>query len=141
MAFDLVPSTFWSFPSFRIPSLWEDLEEEEKELTRGIPSGLSVSEDDKNIYVEAAVPGIEPKDIEVTFDRGILWIKAEAKEEEKKKKYYRRASRSYSYRVAVPGEIDEKTEPSATCKNGVMTVVFSKKIKSQPKRIAVKSEK
>lgn len=141
MAFDLVPSSFWSFPSFRIPSLWEDWEEEEKELMKGVPSGLSVYEDDKNIYVEAAVPGIEPKDIEVTFDRGLLWIKAEAKEEEKGKKYYRKASRSYSYRVAVPGEIDEKTEPSATCKNGVMTVVFAKKAKAQPKKIAVKSEK
>jgi len=138
MAFDLIPSSFWTFPAFRFPSLWE---EEEKELTAGVPSGLSVSEDEKNIYVEAALPGIDPKDIEVTFDKGILWIKGEAKEEEKKKKYYRKASRSFSYRVAVPGEIDEKVEPEAKCKNGVMTVTFAKSPKTQPKRITVKTEK
>jgi len=137
MAFDLIPSSFWSFPSFRFPSLWE----EEKELTVGVPSGLSVSEDEKSVYVEAAVPGIDPKEIEVTFDRGILWIKGEAKEEEKKKKYYRKASRSFSYRVAVPGEIDRKVEPSATCKNGVMTVAFTKSPKILPKKISVKVEK
>lgn len=138
MAFDLIPSNFWTFPSFRFPSLWE---EEEKEIISGIPSGLSVSEDERNIYVEAAVPGIEPKDIEVTFDKGILWIKGEAKEEEKKKKYYRKASRSFSYRVAVPGEIDLNAEPVATCKNGIMTVTFPKSAKAQPKKIAVKVEK
>jgi HSP20 family protein len=138
MTFDLVPSFFWNFPAFRFPSLWE---EEEKELAAGPPSGLTVSEDEKNVYIEAAVPGIDPKEIEVTFDRGILWIKGEAKEEEKKKKYYRKASRSFSYRVAVPGEIDSKVEPVATCKNGVMAITFAKSAKVQPKKISVKAEK
>ena len=138
MAFDLIPSSFWSFPAFRFPSLWED---EERGLITGISNNLSVSEDEKNVYVEAALPGIDPKDIEVTFDKGILWIKGEAKEEEKKKKYYQKASRSFSYRVAIPGEINESIEPEAKCKNGVMMITFAKSPKTQPKKITVKTEK
>jgi len=138
MAFDIIPRSFWTFPSLHFPSLWEEDEEEKWLSLPSTPSGLTVSEDDKNVYVEAAVPGIEPDKIEVTFNKGVLWIKAEGEEEEKDKKYYRKASRSFSYRVAVPGNIDEKKEPEAVCKNGVMKVTFTKVPEAKPKKIAVK---
>lgn len=139
MAFNIIPHSFWSFPSFRFPSLWEEEDDDERFLNLPhIPSGLSISEDDKNVYVEAAVPGIDPDNVEVTFNKGVLWIKAEGKEEEKGKKYYRKASSSFSYRVAVPGNINEKAEPEAVCKNGVMKVTFAKIPEVKPKKIAVK---
>mgnify|MGYP000344849268 CR=1 FL=1 len=103
------------------------------------PSGLSLSEDDKNVYVQASVPGVDPKDIEVTFDKGVVWIKGESKDEEQNKKYYRKAASSFSYRVAVPGDIDSTQEPQASVKNGVMTVTFTKSPKAQPKKISVKT--
>jgi HSP20 family protein len=138
MAFDLIPSSFLTFPSFRFPSLWEEEEEEKYLSLPNIPSGLTVSEDDKKVYIEAAVPGVDPDKIEVTFNKGVLWIKAEGEEEEKGKKYYRKASRSFSYRVAVPGNIDEKAEPEAVCKNGIMKVTFAKTPEAKPKKITVK---
>jgi len=106
-----------------------------------IPSGLSVSEDEGNVYVDAALPGIEPKNIEVTFDKGVLHISGEDKEEEKKKKYYRKATSAFSYRVAVPSEVSPKTEPEATYKNGVMHVAFKKMAAAAPKKITVKVSK
>jgi HSP20 family protein len=118
--------------------MWDD---DDDTMTVSSPSGLSVSEDEKNVYVEASMPGLDAKDIEVTFDKGVVWVKGEAKEEEKNKKYYRRASRSFSYRVAVPGEVNPDAEPEATYKNGVMTVTFAKSPKKQPKKIAVKATK
>lgn len=140
MSDDLVPKSFWSFPSFRLPS-FGDLDRDEDWLTLpGISNGLSVSEDDNKVYVTAALPGVDPKDIEVTFDKGYLWIKGETKQEEDQKKYYRKASSSFSYRVAVPGELDQNAEPAASCKNGVMTVEFTKIPKTPPKKIQVKSE-
>ena len=136
MALDLVPSRFWSFPT-----RWFDMDEDEMSLTATSPSGLSISEDDKNVYVEAALPGLKSEEVEVTFDKGVLWIKGESKQEEKEeKKYYRKATRSFSYRVAVPGEVDMNKEPEATMENGVMTVAFPKHPKSQPKKISVKSK-
>lgn len=133
MAFDLVPSRFWSFPTLRS---WE----EEEDWISSPSTGVSISEDDKNVYIEAAVPGLNSEDIEVTFDKGIVWIKGEAKEEEKKKKYYRKSASSFSYRIAVPGEIDPNVEPEATYKNGVMTVTFAKSPKVAPKKITVKAK-
>lgn len=134
MAFDIVPGSFWRFPA--LPSVWDD--DDDWNIAASMPSGISISEDDKNVYVEAALPGIDGKDVEVTFDKGVVWIKGEVKEEDKNKKYYRKATRSFSYRVAVPGDIDSNTEPTATSKNGVMTVTFTKSPKSQPKKITVK---
>jgi HSP20 family protein len=140
MAFDLIPSRFFSFPMMKTPSIWND--EDDWLTTTTTPSGLSVSEDDKHIYVEAAVPGIDPKDVEITYQDGYLWIRGETKEEEKDKarKYYRQSSKSFSYRVAVPGEINEKIEPEASSKHGVMTVTFEKAPKTQPKKIQIKAK-
>ncbi len=134
---DLIPSNWLRFSRF--PSLWD--EEEDWGLSTNASSGVTISEDEKHVYVEAAVPGVDPKDIEVTFDKGALWIKGEGKEEEedKKKKYYRKATSAFSYRIGVPGEINDKEEPEAHCKNGVMKVTFIKSPKSQPRKISVKS--
>ena len=140
MAFDLIPSRLLSFPSFQMPSIWND---EDNWITApSTGSGLSVSEDDKNVYVEAALPGIDPKEVEITFQDGYLWIRGETKEEEKDKarKYYRESSKSFSYRVAIPGEISENVEPEASSKNGVMKVTFAKSPKKQPKKIQIKAK-
>ena len=125
---------------WRIPSLLEEDEDLWPAVTSAFSTGLSISEDDKKIYVEATVPGLDPKDVDVTFEKGFLWIKGEAKDEEEGKKFYRKRQQSFSYRVAVPGEIDQNIEPTASCKNGVMTVTFAKSPKMQPKKISVKSE-
>jgi HSP20 family protein len=139
MASDLVPKRLLSFPSFSLPNFWDD--EEDWFTVPSTQSGLSISEDDKKIYIEASIPGIDPKNVDITFQDGYLWVRAETKEEEedKKKKFYRRASRSFSYRVAVPGDIDTNQEPEATYKHGVMTIAFAKAAKAQPKKIQVKS--
>ena len=58
----LIPRSFWEFPSL--------FEEEENLLpSTSTISSLSISEDDKNVCVEAAVPGIDPKNIDVTFTK------------------------------------------------------------------------
>lgn len=106
--------------------------------TSNLLNGLSVSEDDKNVYVEASVPGLDPKEIEVTFSKGMLTIKGEKKEEEKGKTFHKKATRFFFYRVA-PGDVDPKSEPQATCKNGVMTVIFAKVPEAKPRKIAVKT--
>jgi len=132
----LVPRSFFEFPRF--PSLWED--EDGFWGTASVPSGLSVSEDEKHVYVEAQVPGISPDKIDVTYDKGMLWIKGQQEQEEKGKKYYRKAASSFSYHVRLPEGVSWSTEPQASCRNGVMKVVFEKTPEVQPKKIQVKEE-
>ena len=137
MAQDITPVDFWRTRS--LPALWEDIEDMFPTLpTYGVISGLSISEDDSSVYVDASVPGIQPEDIDITFEKGVLWIKGEAKEEKKDRKYYKKASSSFSYRVALPSDIDINSEPQATCENGVMKITFQKSPKAKPKKIAVK---
>src|SRR5574344_1899907 len=95
--FDNEPDSWWN----------DDL------ITSNNNGGLSISEDEKKVYVEAAVPGIEPKEVEITFDKGVLSIRAEQIEKEEKKKMIRQSRRSFVYQVAVPGDIDYGVEPEA----------------------------
>lgn len=134
MAFQIIPSSMLRFPS---PDFFG--EEDGLLSTTTSLNGLSVSEDENNVYVEASVPGIDPKNVEITFDKGLLWVKAEKEKEEKTKKYYKKASSSFSYHLTVPGNIDQNKEPEAVVKNGIATVTFIKVPQSKPKRIPVKS--
>lgn len=138
MSLELIPRSFWSMPT-RLPSIFDDQDDWGSFLPA---SGLTISEDDKSVFIEAAMPGLTGDQIEVTFDKGVLWLRGSANEEEadKTKKFYRKASSSFSYRVMVPGKIDESQEPIATYKNGVMKVAFHKIAETQPKKIAVKEE-
>ena len=67
---DLAIKDLFRFPMISFPSLMEDVED--LLPTSNLLNGLSISEDDKNVYIEAAVPGVDPKEVEVTFSKGIL---------------------------------------------------------------------
>jgi HSP20 family protein len=134
----------WSFPSIRFPfSLFEEGEEADTLQHFHESSGLTVSEDEKFIYVEAAIPGIKPEEIEMIFENGMLWIKAIRKEETEdvKKKFYRKATNAFSYRVAIPAVVEEKKPPEALYKNGILKVVFTKVKAKKSKKIPVKADK
>ncbi len=139
MAFDLIPSSLWNFPSLRVPAGFDEDDNDLQFSSLG-RSGISLSEDEKFVYVTAALPGVTEKNIDMTFDKGTLWIKGEQEEEEenKNRKYYRKAVSSFSYRVAIPGDLDSKIDPDASYKNGVMTIKFTKSPAAQPKKIIIK---
>lgn len=101
-------------------------------------SNLSLSEDDKNVYVEAGMPGLNENEIEITLERGVLWIRGHKKEEQDNKKYHYRAKRSYSYQLALPESVDESKEPEAHYEKGVLKVTFAKTKSSPVKKISVK---
>jgi HSP20 family protein len=123
-----------------IPSVWND--DDLWLPTPNTASGVSISEDEKNIFIEVAVPGINPENIDLTVKDNQLWIHGEQKEEEsdKKRKYYRKANNSFSYRITIPSDIDQSVDPEASCTKGIMTITFSKSPKAQPKKIQVKSK-
>jgi HSP20 family protein len=122
----------------RWPSVW-DWDEEDSTMTG---SNLDVYETQDEVVVRANIAGVNPEKVDITFEKGILWIRAEEEAEEKEgKKWYRKASRSYSYKVAVPGNIDVKDEPAADIDNGVVTVMFKKAEEAKPKKISIKARK
>ena len=135
---EIVPSSLAKgfFPLFSKPI---DLFADDWAIMPKASGGVGVSEDKEHVYVEAPLPGLKQEDIEVTFDKGVLWIKGDAREneEDKEKKYYYRLSRTFSYCISVPGEIDMTAEPEANFRNGLMTVAFRKTQKEQPRKIKI----
>ena len=104
--------------------------------------GLAVSEDNGQVYVEAHLPGLKAEEIEVTYDKGVVWVRGQKEEKEEKletkdRKYYRKASHSFSYRVVVPGDIDPQAEPSAHYDQGVIRLAFAKKKLAEPRKIQI----
>ncbi len=139
---NIAPRDFWNFPSFRMPSIVGNLDDV-LPFTSETGNTISISEDDKHIHIAAAMPGVDPDDVEVTFDKGTLWIRGEAREEteDKKRKYYRKAAQSFSYRITVPGEIDPNVKPEASSQNGMVTITLPKAASSMPQKITVKTGK
>jgi len=129
-----IPALFHEMELFKDFFDW-DLDDLSKFET---DSSISLYEDENKIFVEAAMPGIDPKDIEISFEKGILWMKAETKKEEKDVKYHMRAQNCFSYRLPIPSRVDENKEPEATYENGILKVAFEKTKASKPKKIEIK---
>jgi HSP20 family protein len=111
---------------------------------RGMPS-LDMWEDEKNVYLEADIPGMEPKDIEVSVEDTTLTISAEREEtkEEEEREYHRteRYSGSYYREMSLPSSVDPE-KITASSKNGVLKVTLPKRKKEveKSKTIKVKAE-
>lgn len=143
----LIPSWRSRFPSpkrkpndiFNVGNFFEDMEQDFFEQN----PGLSVSSDEKAVYIEADVPGLTSKDVDVSLDNNnVLWVKGEKKleEKDKKRKFYRQSQTTFSYCIPLGEEIDASIEPEAVCKDGVMKITFTKKKEKQieAKKIKVK---
>lgn len=134
-----------SRPFFRIPflpSLWEEMEDRLGRWGVGEGnSGVSVSEDDQHVYVEAHLPGLKSDQIDISLNQNTLWIKGEKEDvEEKRKKYYRKARSSFIYQVELPNQVEESSEV-AQFEDGVLKISFNKTKQSQARKIAIKNDK
>lgn len=120
------------------PSIWED---EDFQLIPSVNNNLEVYETENEVVVKANVAGVSEDDIDVTFEKGVLWIQAKTAQETKDdKKHYSKSSWSYSYKVAVPGMIDYAKEPDLSVKNGVLEIIFKKSEASKPKKLTIKKK-
>lgn len=130
-----VDRLFESFP-FRLPAL---------KLGRfATAPALEMSETDKSYKVTAELPGMEPENVDVTFEEGLLRIAGEkTQEREEKERGYRLSERSYGAFERVI-ELPPSADPNkieAKFKNGVLTVTIAKngEQKSNVRKISIKS--
>jgi HSP20 family protein len=99
-----------------------------------------IEETDDAWIVEAELPGVDRKDVNVELREGELVITGEIKEKERKGVVRRRTRRTgqFEYRVTLPGQTDpEKIE--ASLHEGVLTVRVPKAEQAKPRRIEVKA--
>lgn len=103
---------------------------------------IDVSETDGEVTIEAELPGVDEKDIDVTVADNLLTIKGEKKQEkEEKKKDYHLTERSYgsfSRSMTLPFDADPK-KIKANFDAGVLKITLPKppEVKSKVKKIAI----
>jgi HSP20 family protein len=132
---------------------WSMLDQLRREMERGMsqPGGEGVSatdwvpavdiqEDEECFTITADLPGVDPKNIEVHTENGMLTIKGErdSKKEEEGKNFKRveRAYGSFFRRFNLPDTADT-SKIEAKSNQGVLSVRIPKQEKAQPRKITV----
>jgi HSP20 family protein len=101
---------------------------------------VDIFESDNEIVIKAELPGVNAKDIEVSFENNVLILKGERRfEKETKEENYHRVERAYgnfsrAFSVPFPVNGDNAT---AEYKDGVLKVVLPKKEEIKPKPIKI----
>ncbi|HZQ40550.1 MAG TPA: Hsp20/alpha crystallin family protein [Rhizomicrobium sp.] len=106
----------------------------------GWPS-VEISEDDKQIKVVAELPGLEEKDVDLSFRDGILTLSGERKSETNHASYSERWHGQFSRSIDVGADIDpDKVE--ARFNKGMLTVTLPRRpeAQAQRRRIAITHE-
>ncbi|MDH5572312.1 MAG: Hsp20/alpha crystallin family protein, partial [Gammaproteobacteria bacterium] len=103
---------------------------------------VDVKETETAFEILADIPGVDPKDIEVHMENGILSIKGERQSEKKEEREgYKRVERSrgsFYRRFSLPDTADGD-KISAKSSHGVLEITIPKQVKSQPRKISVES--
>lgn len=112
--------------------------------SRGLAADLAldVSENENEYVVKASLPGINPDDLEVTYNANTLTIRGETKAEEEKEgtRYHVRERRfgSFSRSINLPTSI-QADAIQANYEAGVLTLRLPKAEEARPKRIQIRS--
>jgi HSP20 family protein len=107
-----------------------------------LPS-VDVSETKNDLVVKAELPGMDPKDIDISLSDGLLTIKGEKKQEKEEKEenyhFIERSYGSFTRSVQLPKEVKHE-KISASYRNGVLKVVLPKSEEAKTKEVKIKVE-
>ena len=120
--------------------LGEDESDQSNVVTSQWTPRVDIKEEEKRFVILADVPGVEPKDIEVSMDKGVLSIKGERKSESHEENgsltRVERLHGLFHRRFALPDSADADGI-TAVGKHGVLEISIPKKPETTPRRITV----
>jgi HSP20 family protein len=123
-------------------SLFQNTADESSVVTSQWVPRVDIKEEADRFLLYADLPGVDPQDIEVQMDKGMLTIKGERREEGvSETERYSRIERRHGVfhrRFALPDSADPEGI-SASGHNGVLTISIPKRPESTPRRIQVGS--
>jgi len=102
---------------------------------------VDISEDDKAFTLVADIPGVDPKDIEISMEKGVLTIRGERStenvEEGNNFRRVERQSGQFYRRFTLPDSADADNI-EAKSQHGVVTITIPKQEVAVSRRIEVK---
>jgi len=125
--------------------LWETFLEgrpKVRELGGWGPS-IDVSETKNDLVVKAELPGMDPKDIDISLNDGYLTLRGEKKQEREEKEenyhYIERSYGSFTRSVQLPKEV-KRDKITASYKNGILKITLPKSEEAKKKEVKIKVE-
>jgi len=109
---------------------------------------IDISEDEKNVYLQAELPGVKKEDVKITINEdNLLTIRGEKRREEKteendeKRSFIRieRAFGEFTRSFILPENI-RKDSIAAKYENGILMVALEKVEPAQPKEVEISIE-
>lgn len=106
----------------------------------GWAPAVDIEEYADKFVLYADIPGIDPANIEVTLEKGVLTLAGNREPEAEpagiERKRSERASGRFLRRFVLPDTADAEAV-SASGKHGVLQIVIPKRAQAQPRRIAI----
>lgn len=103
---------------------------------------VDIKEEDRRFVIFADIPGVDPANIEVSMDKGILTIKGERTVENREQNgRFTRLERSHGVfhrRFALPDSADPEGI-TASGHQGVLEISIPKRAETTPRRISIKT--
>ena len=137
------------------PSVWDPFEEMEEMLGRppvaggrsslpsmgrGFVPAMDVYETKDAVTIETPLAGVDPKDVQVTVEKGVLTVQGFTKKEHEvdEKNYYRKEVRSGSFyrQVALPAAVKEDGVV-AEFADGLLKITCPKAAPAHSKKVTV----
>lgn len=130
--------------NFYFPTIFDELDALCTALPSGCcesnkPKGLFVSEDQEHLYIDAQLPGVDPKDVEVTLNpqEKTLTISGKGTIKRDNVNWHQKGSTSFRYEIPLSNEINLDTKVEAVSRHGVLSVTLTKNKGHKPLKIDV----
>lgn len=117
-----------------------DTDENGNIATANWAPAVDIKEDEQAFTLLADIPGVDPDEIEVTMDKGVLTVKGERQSENKTdEENYKRVERQYGmfYRRFTLPDSANADEIEANSEHGVLKITIPKQEVAQSRRISV----
>jgi HSP20 family protein len=104
---------------------------------RGDPMPINVHQSESDLFIEAALPGVEPDDIDISYADGLLTLVAHAAVAERD--YFHQEIRSIEYLRQVMLPVECRFDAAeASLENGMLRIRIPKQRPQPPEKIHIK---
>jgi HSP20 family protein len=124
------------------PQRGRRLADEVERMWSGRFPRVTFTETPASLVLEADLPGISEKDVQLSIHQDVLSLSGERKSDVPQGYFVHRQERApvrFARSFTLPCKVDPE-KSTATVKNGVLTVTLAKAVEAKPRQIAVMAQ-